>query len=248
MILNNSGPFDESGRLPFTTALICDPDKKCQNQFGDLVIQGADWWQPPPNWHPGDPLESLSPAEGAVVLEDEFSSLDTSVWSTSGAAALTTSEYGAGLKLDGREELASIRLEAPLTTGHGISVELKYDKAARPLCALTDGDQNLIGIEQVQVNAYTNMFQSFSFNRSIGDYQSQSPTIPADRWLILFLRIVNQNQLQGQIIDKAYNSVLGGFNVKMEGKWTEHAFNFACEVADGVLQINRFVELEFPNP
>lgn len=247
MILNNSGPFAESGGSTITTALICDPPKQCQNRFGDLVIQGADWWQPPPGWYPGDPLEALSPDEGAVLFEDEFSSLDTSSWSTSGAVTLTTSEYGAGLKLDGREGPASIRLKAPLTTAHGISVELKFDKAAKPLCGLTDEDYDQINIETITSYARGDI-QTFKIHRTLGDFSSQHPAMPADRWLILFLRIVNQNQLQGQVIDKAYNSVLGGFNIKMEGKWTEHKFNFACEVADGVLQINNFVELEFPNP
>jgi len=253
MILNSSGPEEKlwpDERQVSTTALLCDPTNVCQEmKFGPLVILGADWWIPPASWNPGNPMEEINRDLGEVAIEDEFSSVDAGNWNTSGDISLTTSEYGAAVKLDGNEEQTSFKSKFDINPHDGVIFDIRYDQKANFYCGLYSrtGRNRLFiyGYPETRPLAVVNVFL-FGVENVEGKYVDYADYFNINRWKTVFLRIVNNNQLQVLITDKALNAKISGFNVKLDGDWSATPYYFGCEVFEGVIELNRFNGLAFP--
>jgi len=252
MILNNSGPIENlyAGRYgAHTTALICDPSNHCQQmKYGSLVILGADWWQPPANWNPGFSFEEINPYAGEIVMEDEFSSIDLGNWKTSGNVSLALSEYGAGIKLDGNQGTATIESKFLVPLRNGVIFEFRHPPNTQFSCGLFSEKGSSLFIKG---SSWTGLYLvhtlDFGIESTMGSYKTYTGAgeDASNRWYAVFLRILNNNQLQAFLTDMSYGKKLSGLNGRFEGNFAA-PFRFRCEVSKGLIELNRFSEITFP--
>lgn len=245
MILNNFGPDEKLpavDKTTFTTALLCDSEGNCHEmKYDSLIIFGADWWQPPGNWEPGEPLEPFPDlTSGNVFMKDEFKDIDSTKWVVKGdGISSSVSKYGVGVKLDASHSDVSIESKFSINPWNGILFDFHPQQEAVFSCGLFNSRNNVLEIREPMSLVMGNE-QGYVTHRLSLDREN------ATHWFTAFLRILPNNQLQVALIDKTYNQRINRVNIKLDSIGENTPYMFRCTVTNGTVEIDNFREIEFP--